>query len=150
MRKCIALAAVSAVALTAPGSVSAGQGKVKYLGGFEATGTLSFVVERTRSGKKVFRYKWNDFPLDCRSGPETSSSRLTYAVRVENKRFSARAVDNIRDPGAFLRIRGEFQGTSSASGTMRLEGKNVPVDSGGRKNCDSGRVGWTAVAEVTP
>ena len=149
MRKHIALAAVLAVALTAPGSVSAGQGKVKYVGSFEPTGTLSFVVEKTKRGKKVFRYKWNDVPLDCRSGPETSSSRLTYAVRVKNKKFSARAVDNVSDPGAFLRINGEFQGSTSATGNMSLEGKNVPVDSGGRRNCESGRVGWTALTAPT-
>ena len=148
MKKLVAFAAVVAVALAAPTAVGAGQGKTKYLGQFESSGDLSFVVKKTKNGKKVFNYKWEGFPLDCRGTPETSSSNLTFSVKVKNKKFETQAVDDQQNPGALLKLKGELNGKTEANGTMSIEGKNVPVDSGGRKKCDSGKVGWTAAAPL--
>ena len=144
MRKLVALAGAIAVALSAPTAVGAGQGKTKYFGEFVPAGDLSFVVKKTENGKRVFNYKWAGFPLDCRGTPETSSSNLNFSVKVENKRFETQAVDDQQDPGALLKLKGELNGQSSANGTMSIEGRNVPVDSGGKKKCDSGKVDWTA------
>jgi hypothetical protein len=144
MRKLIAIAAVSAVALAAPGSAGAGQDKKKYVGGFEPTGDMSFVLKKANNGKKIFNFKWVGFPLDCRGTPETSSSKLLFAVEVENREFKTRAVDDENDPGALLKLKGELKGMTLAEGTMSIEGKNVPVDGGGRKKCDSGILDWTA------
>jgi len=144
MRKLIAIAAVSAVALAVPGSAGAGQEKTKYLGSFEPTGDMSFVLKKANNGKKIFNFKWVGFPLDCRGTPETSSSRLLFAVEVENKEFKTRAVDNEDNPGALLKLKGELQGRTLADGTMSIEGRNVPVDGGGRKKCDSGTLDWSA------
>jgi hypothetical protein len=144
MRKLIAFAAVVAVALGAPAAIGAGQGKKKYFGGFESSGALSFVVKKTEGGKRVFNFKWEDFPLDCKGTPETSSSNLSFSVKVENKKFETRAVDNQQDPGALLKLKGQLVGKSAANGSMSIEGKDVPVDSGGKKSCESGKVGWGA------
>jgi hypothetical protein len=144
MRKLIAIVAVSAVALAVPGSAGAGQGKSKYTGGFVPTGDLSFVVKKAKNGKKVFNFKWAEFPLDCQGTPETSSNKLSFSVRVKDKKFSAQAVDNQDNPGALLKLKGQFTGKTLADGTMSIEGKKVPVDSGGRKKCDSGQVSWSA------
>ena len=148
MRKLIAFAAVIAVALAAPTAVGAGQGKTKYFGQFESSGDLSFVVKKTEKGKKVFNYKWEGFPLDCQGIPETSSSNLSFSVKVENKKFETQAVDDPQDPGALLKLKGELNGKTEANGTMSIEGKNVPVDSGGNKKCDSGKVDWTAATPL--
>ena len=146
MRKLIAMAAVSAVALAAPGSAGAGQDRTKYVGAFEPTGSVSFVVKKTNNGKKVFNFEWAGFPLDCRGTPETSSDGLTFAVPVKQGEFktSAADTDNRGNVDALLKLGGEFASRTSASGTMRIEGKEVRIDGGGRKNCDSGRVDWVA------
>ncbi len=144
MRKLIAVVAVSAVALTVPGSAGAGQGKAKYFGGFEGTGDLSFVVKKSKNGKKVFNFKWVGFPLDCQGAPETSSNKLSFSVKIEKNKFRTQAVDNQDKPGALLKLKGKLKGKSLANGSMRIEGKRVPVDSGGTAKCDSGKVGWTA------
>jgi hypothetical protein len=144
MRKLIAIAAVSAVALSVPGSAGAGQGKTKYFGAFQPTGELSFVLKKANNGKKIFNFKWAGFPLDCQGTPRTSSDKLSFAVRVKDRQFQTRAVDDENDPGALLKLKGELRGKTLADGTMSIEGNKVPVDDGGRRKCDSGTVSWTA------
>jgi hypothetical protein len=142
MRSRIGLVAL-AVALVLPAVAGAGQDKTRYLGSFESSGTLQFVVKKTDRGKKVFNFRWTDFPLDCKGGEDTSSNGLTFGVRVRNGRFETQAVDNPDNPGSRLFLEGRLEGVS-ASGTMRLRGKRVPVDGPGRKECDSGTVDWSA------
>ena len=144
LRKVVALSGAIALVLFTPAGAGAGQAKTKYAGAFNPSGTLSFVVKPTNNGKKVFRFAWQAFPLDCKGGPETSSNRLNFAVRVKDKRFHAEAVDDAANPRAFLTLDGKFEGGGTASGTMRIKGRRVPVDSGGRANCDSGKRGWSA------
>lgn len=152
MRKGLAVAAVAAVALAAPGSAGAGQGKKKYSGVFESGGTMSFVVKKTASGKKVFNFNWQNFPLNCNGTLETSSDGLSFAVRVKDQQFRTRAadVDAQGNVDALLRLKGQLEGRVKASGTMSIEGRDVRVDGGGRKKCDSGRVNWEATTLAAP
>jgi len=141
MRKLLALAGVTAVALVAPATVGAA-GK-KYQGLFEAGGTNSFTLKKTDNGKKVVNYEWVSFPLSCDGGPATSTNGLSFGVRVRNDKFEATATPSSEEKSK-LTLKGEFVGANSAKGTMRIEGSKVPVDGGGRDRCDSGKVAWTA------
>lgn len=145
MRKAVALVAVICVALAAPAAVGAGDTS-RYRGAFELTGTMSFILKKSREGKFVFKYSWDDFPLLCESGPETSSSFLESRQKVENRRFSATAVDNPQNPGARLSLNGKLVGPRRAEGTLRIRGDRVPIDPEGdrKRTCESGRVAWTA------
>ena len=140
----VKLAALTALAVTAVAAPSAQAAERKYEGAFVPSGTLSFVVKKSGDGKKVVNYRWDDFPLDCRGGDEKSSSFLEFSIRVRRGKFSTVAVDNPDNPGARLQLEGRLIGRNNAKGTMRLEGRRVPVDGPGRENCDSGRLNWTA------
>ena len=131
----------TAIALVTATPASAG-GK-RYEGAFATGGTNSFTLKKTRNGKKVFNYQWDGFSLSCDGGPRTSSNGLSFAVRVQNRKFEAVASPSTTDR-ARLSIKGRFVGRSSAEGTMRMEGSRVPVDGGGKDRCDSGKVPWIA------
>jgi hypothetical protein len=144
MRKLLALAGVSAVALgalTAP--AFAGVAGKTYEGAFENGGTNSFTLKKTNNGKKVMKYEWALFSMDCDGGPQTSTNGLSFGVKVKNDKFEAVATPSTADK-VKLTLKGEFTGGGSAEGTMRIEGSKVPVDGGGKDSCDSGKVLWTA------
>lgn len=143
MRKAVALVAAISVALAAPTAVGAGRTS-KYTGDFAVTGTMSFQLKKSRDGKFVFKYSWDDFPLLCESGLQTSSSFIENRQNVKDRRFKATAVDNQSNPGARLSLRGKLVGPRRAEGTLRIRGDRVPIDSGGKDQCESGRVEWTA------
>ncbi len=143
MKKYAIASLAVAVALLAPSSVSAA-GK-KFQGEFATGGTNSFTLKKAKNGKKVFNYEWVGFSLACDGGPETSSNGLTFKVAVKKKKFEAVATPNEAAPEkAKLTLSGKFTGKNTAEGTMRIKGSKVPLDGGGRDNCDSGKVAWTA------
>jgi len=147
VRRFVAIVATTAVALAAPSAAEAGK-TTSYDGAFAPSGALQFDVKQTSNGKKVLKFRWTDFPLACRGGPETSSSRLRFAVDVSQKRFRTSAVDDQDHPGALLKLNGKLIGQDAAVGSMRIRGDRVPIDRGTdkRKQCDSGRLRWTATA----
>jgi len=105
---------------------------------------MSFELKKSRNGKTVVKYTWEDFPLLCDSGPKTSSDFLAFGQKVRRGKFDAVAVDNQSNPGARLKLEGKLKGPRNAEGTLRIEGKRVPLDGGGKDRCDSGKVAWTA------
>ena len=144
MRKKVVVFVVAA-SLTLVAPIAHGGGdRSTYKGAFETTGTMRFILERTDGGKRVINFRWVRFPLACEGGSETSSSYLEFRQKVENRRFSAEAVDNPDNPGSRLSMEGRLVGPSKAVGTLRIRGKRVPLDGPGRDECDSGTVGWRA------
>ncbi len=143
MRKLIAVVGVVSVAFAATTAVG-GLNRSMYRGDFEETGRMSFTLERFQNGKRVINFSWKQFPLDCQGRARTSSGHLEFSQKVERRRFSAEAVDDADDPGSRLSMAGRLVGQRNAQGTLRIRGKEVPLDNGSVRNCESGTVGWTA------
>lgn len=141
MKRLSVLVLAVVFALGAPSAV--GAAKKKYEGAFAAGGTNSFTLKKTNRGKRVFNYEWDGFLLACDGGPETSSNGLNFSVNVKRKKFETVATPSTLEK-AKLTIKGKFTGRSKAEGMMRLQGTRVPVDSGGKDSCDSGKVAWNA------
>lgn len=143
MRKLAFFAGVAAIALGAPTAGAAGK---SYDGTFEPGGTLAFKLEKTKTGKKIFNYRFKSFPLQCSGGPNTTSGNLTFAVRVKNNKFSTVAVagNDPQNPAAKLSLAGTLKPNGNAKGTMKIEGSKVDVDSGRRSACSSPRTDWSA------
>jgi hypothetical protein len=145
MRKLLALAGVTAVALVAPATVGAAT-KV-YEGTVTPGGTVKFKLKTTENGKKVAGFRFSGVPAVCTSGAETVSGRITFADRVENNRFQFRAVaGNPQNPQAAAIVKGEIS-RNSAEGTIRVHGRKVLVDppaNGQRSECETGTLDWTA------
>ena len=143
MRKLLALAGVCVVGLVAPTTV--GAATKSYNGTFEPGGTLSFKVKNTNNGKKVKAFTFLGFPVQCNSGSETTSGNLSFAPKVENKKFEAHAIlGNSNNPLAKLTLVGKLKGGGQAEGTMKVSGTNVPIDPSGSGNCSSPKTDWTA------
>ena len=144
MKKFLTLAGVSAVALIAPATV--GAATKSYNGTFVPGGTLSFDLKKTNKGKKILDYTFFGFPVQCKSGPETTSGHLNFAVKVKHNRFEANAQSN--EPGAEskLTLIGKLKNGGQAEGTLKVQGKDVKIDDppGARKNCSSPKTAWTA------
>ena len=143
MRKQLALAGVCVVGLVAPTTV--GAATKSYNGTFEPGGTLSFKVKNTNNGKKVKAFTFVGFPVQCNSGPETTSGNLSFAPKVKDKKFEADAIlGNPSNPQARLTLLGKLKGGGEAEGTMKVKGSKVPIDPSGSGNCSSPKTDWTA------
>ncbi len=115
MRKQLALAGVCVVGLVAPTTV--GAATKSYNGTFEPGGTLSFKVKNTNNGKKVKAFTFVGFPVQCNSGPETTSGNLSFAPKVKDKKFEADAIlGNPSNPQARLTLVWEAQGRRRGRG----------------------------------
>jgi hypothetical protein len=145
MRKQLALAGVLVAGLTAPIAL-AGQNK-DFEGTIENGGTLSFKLKKTDNGKKVVKFTFIGMPADCKSGLESVSGEITFAIKVKSNKFDAKAVSgNPNNPNATLKVTGKID-KSNAEGTLRVSGPNVLVDPGQdgvRRECDTGKENWLA------
>lgn len=132
----------------------AGAAVTRLAGDIEPKGSVWFNVQKFKraDGKRIVRitnFHFRKLPLTCKGDAESITSFLTLKPRVRNNEFEQVAV--ARDAGgktiARLTIKGELRkrGTK-ASGTIRVAGDKVPVDSGGNRKCTSGRLSWTAKA----
>jgi hypothetical protein len=145
MRKVLALAGVSAVALLAPATVDAAT--KNYGGGFDPSGNLEFKLEKTKHSKKVKGFKFFALPVQCDSGPNTVSGKITFAIKVKRKKFEAVATSDNPDSEAKLSLYGKFTGGGNAKGTLKVKGENVNVDNPVRRGsdtCASPKTNWTA------
>jgi len=136
---------IAALALAVPMADGAAPAK-RYQGSFEPGGTLSFKVKKRNGNKKVVRFKFQAFPLDCSGEPKTTSGYLDFAMRVNRKnRFRAKAIRGTASaPKASLKLRGKLVGARNARGTMQVEGSSVLVDPSGSAACASPRTKWSA------
>ena len=142
MKKIAMFAVVGAVTL-APAVASAG-GR-SYDGAFATGGELHFKVVKSQDGKKVINYRFERFVLNCEGGPNTTTGDLSFSVRVRDNKFSTRAVlGNPNSPRATLNLQGKLN-PNGAEGTMKIEGRKVPTDTGPNSDaCSSPKTAWTA------
>jgi hypothetical protein len=130
-----------AVAVVSGALVSAALAAAKtteYSGPIKPSGALSFKLTqkpdftRLRNG-----FSFSKLPVRCSGHNETTSGHLTFPIKVEHRHFTATA--KTRHGGASLVLKGKFTpGYQGAKGTIRIRGKRVPIDSGGRHRCGSG------------
>jgi ABC-type sugar transport system substrate-binding protein len=144
MKRFAALAGVLVVGLVAPATV--GAAAKTYVGVFESSGELGFKVKKTEHGKKIKEFDWFQFPLQCQSGPRTTTNGLSFAPKVRDRRFEAVAiVGNQGNPKAELRLTGKLKSGGSAEGTLKIEGRDVPLDPEPTSDkCSSPKTSWTA------
>ena len=142
MKKIATFAVAGAVAF-APAIADAG-GR-SYDGTFETGGELHFKVVKSDNGKKVINYRFERFALNCEGGPNTTTDGLSFSVRVRDNKFSTRAVlGNPDNPRATLNLQGKLL-PNGAEGTMKIEGRKVPTDTGPNSDaCSSPKTAWTA------
>lgn len=144
MKKLLALAGVSVFVLVAPAAV--GAASKTYQGTFDPGGQLQFKLKPTNHGKKVVKYTFLGFPVQCDGGPETTSGFFTFGVKVKNKKFEAQAQST--NPGSESKVvlTGKFKRGGKAKGTMKVSGEHVGIDDppGTRDNCTSPKTDWTA------
>lgn len=146
MKKLLALAGLLALAIGLVTEANAGTRTKDYNGTFEPGGTLSFTVKPTDNGKKVVKFKFFLFPVQCDSGMNTTTGRITFGMKVRNKEFHARAVN---DAGTSeLAVEGRLKGGGEAQGTLKVKGSGVNVDHPpprrGTDSCSSPKTDWTA------
>ena len=136
--------ALAALALAAAGEAATGQ--QVFAGEIEdqPDATVRMKTGATNELRvKVFTAR--DFSVDC-DGADGSVRRATLkgTISVGNEgRFHARD-DNGK---TVLNVRGEIDGRK-AEGVFRFSGK-LDVESGGARECDSGRLHWTAHASAS-
>ncbi len=145
MRKLLALAGVSIAALSMPAAVDAAT--KNYGGGFDPSGNLEFKLEKTNHGKKIKGFKFFALPIQCDSGPNTVSGKITFDIKVEDNKFEAVAKSDNPDSEAKLILDGKLKGGGNAKGTLKVKGDNVNVDNPvkrGSDSCASPKTEWTA------
>ena len=147
MKKFLALAGVSAVALIAPGTV--GAATKSYSGTFESSGTVGFDVKKKKGKRKVIKFRFDDLPVECDAGPNTASGNVPeFKIKVsDGGNFDADLVSETPGAEAELNIAGKLKSGGKAAGNLRLHGKDVIVDNtagGETQPCDSDKTKWTA------
>jgi hypothetical protein len=131
----VALAVVGSALLLA----GAATGKTtRYRGPIRPSGALSFKLTKKHDILRLRNgFSFSRLPLECSGGHETTSGSLTFPVNVHHRRF--KAVAKSHSGSASLVMKGAFKHHfRKAAGTIRIRGKNVPLDSGGKGHCDSG------------
>lgn len=134
-RMLIAVAVVGGMLLLAAGAT----GKTsRYTGPIQPSGTLRFVLTEKSDILRLRKgFSFSKLPLVCLRRKETTSGSLTFPVNVHHKQF--KAVAKSHSGSSSLVMKGAFKHHfHKAKGTIRIEGKKVPLDSGGTGKCDSG------------
>jgi hypothetical protein len=142
------IAIVVGTAMAIP-AASQGAMKTDYSGTFATTGELSFALKKRRGERRVKEWSWSNFPVTCGADPRTTSGRYLFSLEVRHRRFSGRAVRRSQSGEVVggAKVVGEFsRAYSVAEGTFRVYGETPE----GSKDCESGKVGWTAQPKVAP
>ena len=145
MRRSMAVALIAVLVMIVPMAEGAAPAK-RYVGTFEPGGTLKFSVKKRNGNRKVVRFKFAGFPVQCTSGSQTHSEVLNFPLPV-NRRDRFRAIGvlgNPQNPRARLRLKGKVDGPRKAHGTMQVDGSKLPIDAGGTAACDSPKTKWDA------
>ncbi len=134
-RLLVSVAVVSGVLVLAVGAL----GKTtQFSGPIKPSGTLSFKLTQKQDFTRLRNgFRFEALPLSCTGGKETTSGHLTFPVNVKRRHFVATA--KARHGAASLVMKGKFKpGFKLARGTIEIQGKRVPLDSGGNGKCHSG------------
>jgi hypothetical protein len=142
-----AIAVVLVAALVLPASAPAGV--IGYSGTFEPGGKLSFGLKEVDGKRYVTRWKWWEFPVTCANGEQVTRGKYLFKLRVRHRKFVGRGVR--RSPSGRViggaKVRGEFgPGHETAAGSFRVYGR-TPEE---YRDCESGKLPWTATRDVTP
>lgn len=134
-RMFVALAVVGSALLLA--GAATGE-TTHYRGPIRPSGTLSFKLTKKHDILRLRNgFSFSRLPLLCLRRNETTSGSLTFPVNVHHKKF--KAVAKSHSGSASLVMKGTFRHHfRKAVGTIRIQGKKVPLDSGGKGDCDSG------------
>jgi hypothetical protein len=143
-----ALAVVCAIPPVAGGKTTTNT----YKGGFDPSGTLKFNrAKKKHTPAAVGAFSFTKFPLICDGAHNTETSSLNFSVLVKDQKFHAKGIIHGQGHPApvqsSLLLEGKFsRDHRKAHGTMRVFGKQVPVDNPGgtTARCHSGKVPWTA------
>jgi uncharacterized alpha/beta hydrolase family protein len=145
MKKKLSIVAAAGCALALAAPATADQ-TIKYKGKADPGGRVAFKLVKGGGKKQIDKFKWAKIPVDCGGkGDQTTSNKLGFMVKVKaNKTFSTKAVlGPTSDPEAKVKIEGSVAG-KSATGTMHIRGKALPLDNGKTGDCKSGLVDWNA------
>jgi len=137
----VPLALVIALAVPAPAAAATRS----YSGDVGGAATLSFTLKKRQGKSTVKDFLFEQVPVQCAAGANTTSGHLTFGMKVEGKKFGAKAEDGA---GSELQVDGKLkQQGKQARGTLRVHGA-VPTDDGGRgTNCDTGVLHWNAARD---
>ena len=122
-------------------------GSTQYTGYFEnAEGQMAFVLDtRDDSTREVEEFNFYDFPLTCKGKEKTTTGFISSDMEVVDDEFSDKVIlGPENNPKATLKVEGTIPSPGVASGTMKISGRKVPIDGGGRKKCKSGSNSWAA------
>ena len=140
----VLIPAVLAAALTIPaGAVASSHA---YSGAVDPSGTLSFKVKKKHGKTRVRAFRFEQIPVTCDAGADTTFGTLDFGIKVKRKKFHAVAVHQPHgSEGSTLKVRGRLTGGARhATGTIRVFGA-PPLGSGNPGvNCHTGKRPWTA------
>jgi hypothetical protein len=111
----------------------------------DPAGTVSFELRASHGKLRVKSFAFSGIPIDCDSGPSTTSGVLDFA-RVKKQRFQALGIGKPLSglEGSRLRIHGKLtQRRRHAVGTIRVFGP-APIEGGTGTNCHTGKRPWSA------
>jgi hypothetical protein len=130
---------VLVIALALPGQAVAGT--KSYSGSVSPSGTVNFKIKKKHKKKKVKGLKFHQLPITCDAGPTTASADVGNAGRLKHKEFDFNAINP--SGTATLDTAGKVT-SSSASGTVQIQGEVFLDDGTTGTNCDTGVLNWTA------
>jgi hypothetical protein len=140
----VLIPAALAVALTIPAGAAASTHG--YSGTVDPSGTLSFKVKKKHGKTRVRAFRFEQIPVTCDAGADTTFGKLEFAIDVKRKKFHAVAVHRPDgSEGSTLKLRGKLTDKGRrATGTIRVFG-SPPLESGNTGvNCHTGKRPWSA------
>jgi hypothetical protein len=141
----VLIPAVLAAALTIPAGAAASTHG--YSGAFDPSGTLAFKVKKRHGKARVTKFRFEQVPITCDAGADTTFGKLEFAVKVKRKKFHVVAVHDPRgqQEGSTLKIDGKLKNHGRhVDGTLRVFG-SPPLASGDTGiSCHTGTRPWSA------
>jgi hypothetical protein len=143
LKRTTAIVVVLALCIAALAPSAAIASKSRFAGSIDPSGTVSFKVLKKHKKTYVLRFGWRRLPVKCKSGPNTTSGRLAYRVKVKHHKFSTEATAD--NGSARAKINGKIRGRR-AKGTITVSGSSLAVDNNPPQtgNCSSGKKDWKA------
>jgi hypothetical protein len=121
-----------------------------YSGAVDPAGTLSFKVKKKHGKTRIKRFEFEQVPITCDAGPDTTFGHLEFAVKVKKKKFHAAAVHDPhgQQEGSTLKLDGKLTDKGRhVEGTLRVFG-SPPLGSGSvGTSCHTGTRPWSADRE---
>lgn len=148
MRKSTGITLACMVALAIPAVAHAGS--THWSGYFEnALGQMNFDLDPHSDGTtEAEDFQFFALPLDCEGDERTTSGELGDML-VKNNKFSNKIVVGPRkNPKFKIKVKGELPELAGgvANGFLKISGRKVFTDQGGKKKCTSGKNSWSATS----